>query len=324
MHRRTFLELSSAGLALNLKAMAEGPMPAVKLGRSGLRVSRFVLGGYHMAVHGEETGVRIIHRAIDLGVNFLDNAHLYHKGRSEEIYGKALGGGLRRKVLLMSKAHLRERDSAMRQLEDTLTRMKTDYLDLWQCHQVSSQKEVDRILAPGGALEAFVRAKKEGKTRHIGFTGHAHPGLLRQLLDAYDGWETVQFPVNLVDPHYNSFILNFLPRARKKGLGVIAMKSNAIGGITKHGIAEIAECLRFTLSQAVDVVVSGVETVEQLEHNVAVVKRFKPMSKKEIAAVLARTRKGRTGKEVEKYKTWTEARGDDTTALPRHQDGEPV
>ena len=113
MHRRTFLELSSAGLALNLKAMAEGPMPAVKLGRSGLRVSRFVLGGYHMAVHGEETGVRIIHRAIDLGVNLLDNAHLYHKGRSEEIYGKALGGGLRRKVLLMSKAHLRERDSAM-------------------------------------------------------------------------------------------------------------------------------------------------------------------------------------------------------------------
>jgi aryl-alcohol dehydrogenase-like predicted oxidoreductase len=324
INRRAFLELSSAGLAAKLKALAEAPMPMITLGRSGLRVSRFVLGGYHMAVQGEETGVRIIHRAIDLGVNFLDNAHLYHKGRSEEIYGKALGGGLRQKVLVMSKAHLRERDSAMRQLEETLTRMKTDYLDLWQCHQVSAQKEVDQILGPNGSLEAFVRAKQQGKARHIGFTGHAHPNLLQQLLDAYDGWESVQFPVNLVDPHYNSFILNFLPKARKKGLGVIAMKSNAIGGITKHGIAEISECLRFTLSQTVDVVVSGVESVEQLEHNLAVVKGFKPMSKKEIAAVLARTRKGKTGKEVEVYKSWTEPKGDETTALPCHQDGEPV
>jgi aryl-alcohol dehydrogenase-like predicted oxidoreductase len=319
MRRRTFLQLPPAVLAADLRLLAEAPMPMATLGKSGLKVSRFCVGGYHMAVKGDETGVRIIHRAMDLGVNFFDCAWLYHDGRSESVYGKALGDGRRRKVLLMSKAHDRTRDGAMKQLEDTLGRMKTDYLDLWQCHQVTGQKEVDQILGPAGALEAFVKAKQQGKVRHIGFTGHADPAVHQRLLDSFDGWETVQHPVNLIDPHYLSFINSVMPNIRKKGLGLLAMKSNGMGSIGKASIAPIAECLRFAWSHDVDAVVSGVETVEQLEQNVAVLKTLKPMSNEEIAAVLERTRKGPHGPKVEGYK-----KKEGTAAGPVHRDGEPA
>lgn len=292
-------------------------MPMATLGKSGLKVSRFCLGGYHMAVGGDEVGVRIIHRAMELGVNFFDSAWLYHNGRSDVVYGKALDGGRRQKVLVMSKAHDRTREGAMKQLEDTLGRMKTDYLDLWQCHQVTEQKEVDQILGPDGALEAFVQAKKQGKVRHIGFTGHADPAVHQRLLDSFDGWETVQHPVNLIDPHYLSFINSVLPNIRKQGLGLLAMKSNGMGSIGKAGIAPIEECLRFAWSQDVDTVVSGVETVEQLEQNVGVLKTLKRMSKQEMAAVLERTRKGPHGVQVERYK-----RKPGAARRPAHRDGE--
>jgi predicted aldo/keto reductase-like oxidoreductase len=317
MQRRTFLQLPSVMAGAGLGKAADSPMPMTTLGKTGLRVSKFVLGGYHMAVKGEANGIQMIHRAIELGVNFFDSARLYHDGRSDEIYGKALDGGLRKKVLLMSKAHLYDRASAMRQLEETLKAMRTDYLDLWQCHQVVTQKEVDQILGPNGSLEAFVAAKKQGKVRHIGFTGHADPAVHQRLLDSFDGWETVQHPVNLIDPHYLSFINSVLPNIRRKGLGLLAMKTNAIGGITRNKIATIPECLRFAWSQNVDVVVSGVETLEQLEENVGVCKSFKKMTREEIAALLARTGKGPYGVEVENYK-----RKPGAAALPPHRDGE--
>jgi predicted aldo/keto reductase-like oxidoreductase len=287
------------------------------LGKSGLRVSRYVVGGYHMATKGEENAIKLIHRAIDLGVNFFDSARLYHDGRSDQIYGKALQGGLRQKVVLMSKSHIYDRASAMRLLEESLKAMQTDYLDLWQCHQVVSHKEVDQILAPGGALEAFVDAKKQGKARHIGFTGHADPTVHQRLLDSFDGWETVQHPVNLVDPHYLSFINSVLPNIRKKGLGLIAMKSNAMGGITQNKVATIPECLRFAWSQDVDVVVSGAQTVQELEENVTTCKSFKPMTPEEISELLARTRQGPYGVKVENYK-----RKPGSASYPAHRDGD--
>jgi uncharacterized protein len=322
MHRRTFLYLSSvAALSSNWKALAAAPMPMATLGKSGLKVSKICLGGYHMRTQDEATGVRIIHRAIDLGVNFLDSAHKYHDGASDETYGKALQGGLRKKVILMSKAQLRDAKGAMRQLEETLTRMKTDYLDLWQCHEVSTHEEVDKIFGPGGSLEAFVKAKEQGKVRHIGFTGHHDPTVHQRLLDGYDGWETVQHPVNLIDPHYLSFIQSVMPNIRKKGLGLIGMKSNAIGNITKHRIATIPECLRFAWSQNVDTLVSGVQSVAELDENVASCKSFTKMSQAEIEDLLARTRQGTYGPEVETYK-----RKQTTAGLPHryHQDGEPA
>lgn len=318
MNRRTFL-FSSAALASQLRALADTPLPTATLGKSGLKVTRITLGGYHMRVRGEENGIQIIHRAIDLGITFFDSAHKYHNGESDITYGKALAGGLRKKVQLMTKAQLRDKAGAMQQLEEGLTRMKTDYLDLWQCHEVSTHKEVDQIFGPNGSLEAFVLAKKQGKVRHIGFTGHHDPTVHQRLLDGFDGWETVQHPVNLIDPHYLSFINSVLPNIRKKGLGLLAMKSNAIGNITKNRIASIPECLRFTWSHDIDTLVSGVETVEQLEQNVISCKTFEPMSGMEQKHLLARTKQGPHGAQVEQYKK------KESGAMGFvHRDGDPV
>lgn len=319
MNRRTFLQSGALGGASTLPALAEGAMPVATLGKSGLTVSRFAVGGYHMNVQGEETALRILNRALDLGVNFFDSANNYHKGRSDEIYGKFISAGSKRqRIVLMSKCEIYTREGAMRILEAQLRRMKTDYLDLWQCHQVSEHKEVDQILAPGGALEAFVQAKKEGKVHHIGFTGHRDPSVHLRLLEAAGVWETVQMPVNCVDPHYLSFLQQVLPVARKKGLGVIAMKSNAMGSITKKRVARIEECLRFTWSQDVDVLVSGVETPSQLEENVAVLKSLQKMSKQEMTLLLHKTRQAGFGSAIEGYKK----KENSAAAAPLHRDGD--
>ena len=320
MNRRTFLRSSSAALAVSVKLLADTPMPMANLGKTGMRISRFTLGGYHMRVQGEDEGIRIVHRAIDLGVNMLDCAHLYHDGESEITYGKALHGGLRQKIHLMTKAEIYSYNGAMKELEESLSRMKTDYLDLWCCHQVSKMSEVDQILGPNGSLEAFVKAKQQGKVRHIGFTGHHNPDVHQRLLAAFDGWETVQHPVNLVDPHYLSFIENVLPKVRAKGLGMLAMKSNAMGGITGNRVATIPECLRFTWSHNIDTLVSGVETVAQLEQNVLACKTFKPLSEAEQISLLERTKGGPVGVKVENYK---KAPGEQA-GYRAHRDGDPA
>jgi aryl-alcohol dehydrogenase-like predicted oxidoreductase len=277
-------------------------MPMRTLGKSGLQVSHFCLGGFHMAKKGPANATEVIHRAIDLGVNFFDSAHKYHSGLSDEFIGHALQGGKREKVLLMSKAELRTRDGAMAQLEDTLRRMKTDHLDLWQCHEVARMDEVEKIFGPNGSLEAFVKAKKEGKVRHIGFTGHHDPEVHLALLNGFEGWETVQHPVNLVDPHYLSFVKNVLPKVKAAGLGKIAMKTNAMGPILDNKIATIPECLRFAMAQGPDTICSGVETVEQLEQNVAVIKHQKPFTDGKLTELLTRTGKGKIGPDIEWYK----------------------
>lgn len=302
MLRRQFLKATVAGAAAVRHLAASTPMPMHTLGKSGLEVSHFCLGGFHMAKDGQENAVKIIHRAIDLGVTFFDSAAKYHDGKSDEYYGTALQGGLRKKVLLMSKAQLRDAASAMKQLEGTLKAMKTDYLDLWQCHEVSYVEEVEKIFGPKGSLEAFVKAKEQGKVRHIGFTGHHDPQVHLALLNGFDGWETVQHPVNLIDPHYLSFLKNVFPKVREKGLGRIAMKTNAIGHITANKIATIQECLRFAMAQGPDTIVSGVETVEQLEANVATIKTAKPFTDEEIKTLLSRTAKGPIGPGIEQYK----------------------
>jgi aryl-alcohol dehydrogenase-like predicted oxidoreductase len=321
MQRRDFLQTSAAA-GLSSAALAQMPMPMDILGKSQLKVSKFCLGGYHMRVGGEIQGVRIINRALELGVNFFDSAAKYHNGESDVTYGKVFGPApsLRQRVLLMSKAENRTRDGAMLQLENTLRRMKTDYLDLWQCHEVTTQAEVDKIFGPNGSLEAFVKAKQQGKVRHIGFTGHADPAVHLRLLEGYPDWETVQCPVNLIDPHYLSFIQNVHPKVRERGLGLIGMKSNAIGNIGKMRIATIEECLRFAWTQNPNTLVSGVESVDQLEQNIAVLKTLKKMSPTEMSSLLERTANGPTGSRIETYK-----RKESTALLhPVHRDGEPV
>jgi uncharacterized protein len=316
MDRRTFLQ-ATAALALNSQALAAKAMPMRRIGKTDLLVSRITVGGYHFLNNGEEEAVRIVRRAIELGVNFFDSAHKYNAGRSDLAYGKALKGGLRKKVMVMSKAQFREAYSATQQLNETLSRMGTDYLDLWQLHEVVTHEEVDKILAPGGALEAAVKAKKDGKVRYIGFSGHRDPTVHQRMLAAFDGWDTVQHPVNLIDRHYLSFIDAVIPRARKRGVGVIAMKSNAIGNITKNEVATIPECLRYAWSQDVDTLVSGVRWVKELEENVAACKTFQPMTESQISELLERTKQGPYGQPVEQYKLKPEVGG-----VPYHHDGE--
>ena len=318
MDRRTFLQVSSVAGVGSLKLLAQTPMPMITLGKTGMRVSRIAVGGWDMSLTSDEIGVGVVQRAFELGVNFFDSAHTYNDGRSDEIYGKAIDKGRRQKLHLMSKSRNRSAEGAMQELEDTLRKMNTDHLDLWQCHSVSTQEEVDQILAPKGSLEAFVKAKQQGKVLHIGFSGHHDPAVHQRMLDAFDGWETVQHPVNLVDPHYESFIRNVLPKARAKGLGCLAMKTNAMGGITKAKVATIEECLRFAWSQPVHVVISGMQTVEQVEQNVLSCKTFRKMTDQEIAELLARTGKGPVGTQVETYK-----KAPPGSALRRpHVDGE--
>jgi uncharacterized protein len=317
MNRRSFLA-STAALAANVKLFADKPIPTATLGKTGMNVTRITVGGFHMRVRGEAEGIKIVHRAIDLGVNMFDCAHLYHEGQSEITYGKALQGGLRQKIQLMTKAEIYTYDGAMKELEDSLRRMKTDYLDLWCCHQVSRLSEVDQIFGPSGSLKAFVKAKEQGKVRHIGFTGHHNPEVHQKLLAGFNGWETCQHPVNLVDPHYLSFIHEVLPKVRARGMGMLAMKSNAMGGITTNQVATIDECLRFAWSQDIDTLVSGVETVSELENNVLACKMFKPYTKEEQISLLQRTSGGPTGTKVEAYKKApTEAAG-----YRPHRDGE--
>jgi uncharacterized protein len=315
MQRRTFLQTATLGAAAKLEILAQTPMPMTTLGRSGLRVSRFTLGGYHMLVKGEQECLRIIRRARELGVTFFDSAQHYNKGESDRILGRAFEGAERQKVILMTKFEKYSKAEAMAGLEEQLRRLRTDYIDLWQVHQVATHKEADQVLGPNGSLEAFIQAKKQGKVRHIGFTGHHDPSVHLKLLRGYDGWETIQMPINLVDPHYESFITNVLPVARKMGLGVIAMKSNAMGAILRNNVARIEECLRFTLAQDIDTLVSGVETVDQLEANVLTVKTQPKLTPAEVTTILERTRKGLTGTAVERYKKGT-------SAARLHRDGE--
>src|SRR5215471_6005432 len=162
MNRRQFLQTStSAVLAAEVAAYADTEIPKGPLGKTGLQITRITLGGAHMRFGTEENALAIIRRALDLGVNMFDSAHKYNNGESDACYGKAISRSMRQNIFLMSKAHLRTRDDAMRQLEETLRAMRTDYLDLWQCHEVTTHDEVDRIFAPSGALEAFVKAKQQ-------------------------------------------------------------------------------------------------------------------------------------------------------------------
>jgi predicted aldo/keto reductase-like oxidoreductase len=196
--------------------------------------------------------------------------------------------------------------------------MKTDYLDLWCCHQVSKLSEVDQIFGPKGSLEAFVKAKQQGKVRHFGFTGHHNPEVHQRMLAGFDGWETCQHPVNLVDPHYLSFIHDVLPKVRARGMGMLAMKSTAMGGIVRNQVATIDECLRFTWSQDIDTLVSGMETVSELENNVLLCKMFKPFTEAEQISLLRRTAGGPVGTKVENYKKSPT----ETAGYRPHRDGE--
>jgi len=255
-------------------------IPIRPLGKTGVSVSALGLGGYHLGDVGtQKEAIRIVHAAVDAGLTFMDNAWEYHEGKSEEWMGKALVGR-RDQVFLMTKAcsHGRDGKTAMRQLEQSLKRLKTDHLDLWQIHEVVYDDDPERHYAPGGAVEALEQAKRQGKARLVGFTGHKDPEIHLDMLARGFAFDTVQLPLNCFDAHFRSFQARVLPELIRRGIGVIGMKSLGDGtGVKKHAVAA-TEALRYAMSlPGVSTTVSGIDSMRVLKQNLGVARGFKPM-----------------------------------------------
>ncbi len=310
-HRRDFLRasvaaLSAAGFGPSVLAdQEEGPsgIPTRPLGSTGVRIPIVGLGGYHIGTNEEKDAVAIMHEAIDLGMTFFDNSWDYHMGGSEEKMGKALAsGGRREKVFLMTKCCGRDYKTANEHLEDSLRRLKTDRLDLWQFHEINWEVDPEWIFERG-ALKAALEAQKAGKVRFIGFTGHKDPKYHLKMLERPYDWATVQMPINLLDAHYRSFQHLVAPVCNKRKIAVIGMKALAGGKIPDELKIAAETCRRFALSLPIATLVCGIRTREELRQDVAMARAFEPMTEKELETLLARTKQpGRDGK-LEIFKT---------------------
>ena len=274
------------------------------------------IGGWSIGVDEltDAESVKLMRTAVDEGINFFDNAWDYHDGRSEERMGKALQDGYREKVILMTKHHGRKPEFARKHLEDSLRRMKTDYIDVWQFHEIDEQWEVDSIYS-SGALDFALKAREEGKIRHIGFTGHFRPSLHLEMIYKGFNWETIQFPVNVLDQHYLSFSKNVLPVAVEKKIGVIAMKTLGGGAFIENKVVSPEEALRFAMTLPVSTVCSGMDSMKVLKENIKTAKNFKPMEEEEITKLLERTIPLALNGKYEEYKTYTPD--------PDHEHNEP-
>src|SRR5215813_12092979 len=271
-----------------------------ELGRTGVRVSILGVGGYHLGLTSDEQeSIRIVRRALDHGMNFLDNCWDYHEGQSEERMGKAF---------LMTKLPGRTAQSAREQLDQSLRRLQADTIDLVQIHEVIRDDDPERCFAPGGAIEAYLEARKVGKLRFIGFTGHKDPRIHRHMLEVakQNGFrfDTVQMPINVLDAHYRSFEKEVLPLAQKEGTAVLGMKSLASGLIPESGAASAVDCLRYAMSvPGIGVTISGCDGEGVLEQALWLATTFEPMSDAERQKLLARTALYAEGGKWEKFKT---------------------
>ena len=306
--RRTFLKLSTAAAAgLSISAApAHRDMPHRLLGRTGESVSLLGLGGAHLAHHGnmeEKEAIALMHAAIDEGINFFDNAWGYSNGESEMRMGKALRGGYRDRVFLMTKDASRHPKRAIAHLEESLRRLQTDAIDLWQFHNIRQPDDPQRIYEQG-LLEAALKAKEQGKIRYIGFTGHTLPSLHVEMIERGFAWDATQMPINVFDPHYLSFVEHVLPAAVARNIGVIAMKT--LGGspeaILATGAATLAECLRYAMSLPVATVCSGMDSLAKLQQNADLARGFAPLADDERLALLSRTQELGMGGAHESYK----------------------
>lgn len=257
-------------------------IPRRKLGRTGEDVSIIGLGGAHIARGGDRrAAIELVRAAIDNGITFMDNCWDYHEGNSELWMGDALRDGYRDRVFLMTKIDAREAGPAREQIDQSLIRLQTDYVDLLQLHEVIRWGDPDRAFAPGGAIEALDEARREGKVRFIGFTGHKDPEIhLKMLAQDFD-WDTVQMPLNVLDAHFNSFQLKVLPELRQRGIGALAMKPLAGGRLFETGAVRGVEALRYALGLDVDVVINGMESLQDLEQALAAARRFTELSESE-------------------------------------------
>ena len=255
-------------------------IPTRPFGRHADQISIIGLGGFHLGLPPtDNAAVRLAHAAIDAGITFLDNAWDYNNGLSETRMGKAIADR-RDRVFLMTKVctHGRDAKVAMRQLEDSLRRLRTDHLDLWQIHEVVFDDEPARHFARGGVVEALDRAKQQGKVRYVGFTGHKSPALMLAMLGYDYPWDSCQLPLNCFDGSFRSFELEVLPELNRRGIAPIGMKSmNGDGRAVSAKVVSAQEALSYTLSLPVATVVSGMESPRVLKQNIAIARGFKPM-----------------------------------------------
>jgi len=289
-------------------AGAENGVPYRKLGKTGERVSMVGLGGFHIGMqHDEQESIRIIRAALDGGINFLDNCWDYNGGNSEIRMGKALQDGYRQKAFLMTKIDGRTKKAATTQLEESLTRLQTDHIDLLQFHEVIRMTDPERIFGPDGGMEAVLAAQKAGKVRHIGFTGHKSPEMHLHMLETADKhnfhFDAVQMPLNAMDAHYESFGQKVLPVLVKKEIGVLGMKPMGAGLLLKSKTLTPVECLQYAMSLPTSVVITGCESVADVQQALMVARNFKPLSADETKALLAKTAEAAKNGEYEGYKT---------------------
>lgn len=314
MDRRRFLQTAAAttvisSLSRKLSHAAEsGTVPTRTLGRTGEKVSIVGLGGYHIGMQSDEQeSIRIIRGALDGGINFLDNCWDYNNGQSEIRMGKALRDGYRQKAFLMSKIDGRTKQSASQQIEESLRRLQTDHIDLMQFHEVIRDNDPDRIFAKGGGMEAVLEAKKQGKIRYIGFTGHKSPDFhLKMLNTAFARdftFDAVQMPLNVMDAHYDSFEKKVLPVLVEHKIGVLGMKPIGDKLILRSKTATPVECLHYAMNLPTSVVITGCESMDILHQALEAARTFKPMSAGEVASLLAETDSAAKNGEFERYKT---------------------
>jgi predicted aldo/keto reductase-like oxidoreductase len=279
-----------------------------ELGRTGEKVSAIGLGGHHIGRPRDAAeGIRIIRTAVDRGITFLDNCWDYHDGESERRMGDALRDGYRKRVFLMTKFDGRTKAATVSQIDESLERLQTDMIDLMQYHENIRMEDPDRFFAPAGPLEALLEAKKAGKIRYIGFTGHKDPAVHVRMLDvaAAHGFQfdSCQMPLNVMDAHFRSFEREVLPRLVRAGIGVLGMKPMGDGFILKSGAVTPLECLHYALNLPTSVVITGCESVERLDQAFEAARTFRPMSQTAVEAILQKTKSVAMTGQFEPFKT---------------------
>jgi uncharacterized protein len=302
--RATKTSASTAGAALPPRN--DAPVPMRPLGKTGVQISALALGGFHLgSTRNQPEATEIVARAMDAGVNFFDNAWEYHDGESEARLGTALKGK-RDRAVVMTKVctHGQDKTVAMHMLEESLRRLRTDHIDVWQVHEVIYDNDPDLIFAPNGVAEALTQAKQQGKVRFIGFTGHKDPAIHLRMLSHEFPFDTVQMPLNCLDATFRSFEQRVLPEAQRRQMGVLGMKSlGGSGEIIKFGVASAQEALRYAMSLPVSTTISGIDSLDVLRQNLAVARGFVPMSHTEMQALREHSRPFAANGHAELFKT---------------------
>jgi aryl-alcohol dehydrogenase-like predicted oxidoreductase len=290
-------------------AGSKSEMPRRMLGRTGVEVSLIGLGGWHLGFKSidDDLAERIIRTAIDNGIDFLDNCWDYNEGASEIRMGNALRDGYRERVFLMTKIDGRTKQDAAKQLDESLKRMQTDHIDLVQHHEILRFEDPHRIFDEKGANAALLEARDAGKIRFIGFTGHKDPRIHLYMLEVAKEngfqFDTVQMPLNVMDAHYRSFEKLVLPELVKENIGVLAMKTLANGTILESKAVTAIECLQYAMNLPSSVVITGCESMEDLEQALTAARTFKPMTEDQVANLLAKTEQLASRGEYELFKT---------------------